>query len=347
MRTLAGHLLLLVWLLLDARSAAARAATPPPPPPPGFPLVTSEQPLVVEGGRVHVRCGAIDFIGVIASCRVAASLRVRVAHDDRLIVQGEPADEVLLDGHPLASTQVVRAGAVFELFVRAERSLDLDVDGEESPYVLSALFTRHPLAGEHRAMGAPSTGAAVTLLANARLEGTLELDAREHGLVEVRAASRTIGGTASLTDPDALAGLRLHLARDRTHERPLANGGPYAILGSRLALSSEPEQLVAALGYEVVLEDAYFMSLAIGTDGSSIFEALVVEIAAPDPLYILGSFAAGVGVVARQLGAREADAALRLRLSWQLPMLFGVVADLDWWPSIEEATVTLGARLSL
>ena len=88
MRTLAGHLLLLVWLLLDARSAAARAATPPPPPPPGFPLVTSEQPLVVEGGRVHVRCGAIDFIGVIASCRVAASLRVRVAHDDRLIVQG-------------------------------------------------------------------------------------------------------------------------------------------------------------------------------------------------------------------------------------------------------------------
>jgi len=28
-------------------------------------------------------------------------------------------------------------------------------------------------------------------------------------------------------------------------------------------------------------------------------------------------------------------------------MFFGVVADLDWWPSIEEATITVGARLSL
>lgn len=347
MRTIASALVLCVWLLLDVASVHARAASPAPEPPPGFPTIASEHALVVEAGRVHVRCGAFDFIGVIATCRVTASLRVRVEHDDVLASRAEPGDVVLLDGRPLAATRFVRAGTVLTLHVQGERSLDVSPDAEESPYVLSAAFTRHPLAGEHREMGTASTGTDLSFLAHARLEGVVEIDARDRGLVSVRVGERTIGTAAELRAPDVLADLRLHLERDRTHERPLANGGPYAILGSRLSLSDAPEQLVFALGYEVILENAFFASLSIGTDGASLSEALVVEIAAPDPLYILGSFGAGVGVVFRQLGAREADAALRLRLSWQLPMLFGVVADLDWWPSIEEATITVGARLSL
>jgi hypothetical protein len=346
-RTIVCAFGLCLWLLLDASSVQARAASPAPEPPPGFPSIASEHPLVVEAGRLHVRCGAFDFIGVIASCRVTASLRVRVEHDDVLVVRAEPTDVVLLDGRPLTSTQFVRAGSVLDLHMQGERPLEVSPDAEESPYVLSAAFTRHPVAGEHREMGTASTGTDLSFLAHARLEGVIELDVRDRGVVSVHAGERAIASTAELRAPDALAGLHLSLTRDRTHERPLANGGPYAILGSRLALSDEPEQLVAALGYEVILENAFFASLSIGTDGASLFEALVVEIAAPDPLYILGSFGAGVGAVFRQLGAREADAALRLRLSWQLPMLFGVVADLDWWPSIEEATLTVGARLSL
>lgn len=337
-----------LYALAPLSHAAARAIEPLPRPTPPTTLVV-EGALVVTSADIHVACGSFDFIGIEATCRVTARLHVRATHTTRLSFSSAlaPSDTFVIDGMPLAGAHTIGEGQERELFVRVDRSLSASPHVEESPYVLSAAFTRHPLLGEHRSMGTASAGATIEILPGAHLGGTLHLDARSRGVVEVRLGERVVDSTFDTQDVGALETITLHLERDRTHEGSLANGGLFATLGVAMSLTEAREQLTAALGWELVLESAFFVSLALGTDGSAITESLIVEIASPSPLFIVPSFGAGVGVVARQLGDRAPDAALRLRLSAQTPLFLGVVCDLDYWPSIAEATLTVAARLSL
>lgn len=346
--TTAAALLVVACVLSLPVRVQARAMEPARAPAPTTSL-TIEGEIVVIEGDVHVSCGSFDFIGVYASCRVRGRLRMRASTDVRIRLDGalDASESFLLEGQPLAGTHAIARGSERELYVDLERSMDASPDAEESPYVLSAAFTRHPLLAEHRSMGTASDGAHIDLLPGARLEGVLRLDARSRGVVRVELGDREVHGLDRATGPGLLPTLSLHLSRDRTHEGPIANGGLHVLVGASSVLDGGDGSLVVAGGYEWILESAYFVSLTVGVVGDALTEAFVVEIASPAPLYIVPSFGAGVGVVARQLGDRAADAALRLRLSAQAVMFGGVVCDLDYWPSIGGFTLTIAGRISL
>lgn len=347
-----GVLTALALSSLTTSRAEARAILPPPVEPPHGEVMIEGDVIVTEGD-VHVRCGTFDFIGVAADCRVTARLTLRASAPSRVVISGALDDEelVLLDGSTPDEARWLAPGRDHELFVRFDRSLSASPDVEESPYVVSASFARHPLLGEHRAMGTASDTSTIVLARGARFVGVLHVDARGRGSVEVEVGERGVEGrvdqVATEGAIESLAAIGLSLSRDRTHAGPVANGGLFAVIGLAIALADGAERGAYALGYEWILEDAYFFSLALETDGASLREAFVVEIASPAPLYIVPSFSAGLGVVARQLGARPADAALRMRLSAQLPVFAGVVCDLDYWPSIGELTLSVGGRISL
>jgi len=96
---------------------------------------------------------------------------------------------------------------------------------------------------------------------------------------------------------------------------------------------------------QVAAEEHFIASLWFETDTESISEALLIEVAAPG-LFILPSLAVGVGVVATQLGPRNADAALRIRMtssSWGL----GFVSDFDYFPSTGTWSAGLAGRFGI
>ena len=88
------------------------------------------------------------------------------------------------------------------------------------------------------------------------------------------------------------------------------------------------------------------LSAWVETDLDSLYESLLVEFSLPGLIFAVPGLGVGVGAVARQLGDRDADAALRVRVSAQW-FAVGLVADFDYWPVLGRWTGVVRARVSL
>lgn len=344
-----GTALAVVMLCVLAPSLAeARAASPPPAPEAPFPIVSIEGDVVVREGELRLQCGSFDLIEIEATCRITARLRIEARGEASLVVEPHDArDELRIEG-----TRGVRrrlpAGRSAEVLLASTRTLSVGPDVEESPYVVSAAFARHPLAGEHQAMGTHEDRLTFAPL-GVPLAGTLRIDVRGRGPVAVFADGRALEDVTIRGD-GTMPSITLVLSRDRGHEGLLANGGPVVLAGSTLQLWNEREHVSIAIGYELSLAELLFVSVAVGTDLRSVSESLVLEIASPEPLYIVPSISAGVGVVAREAtSAAESgrlDLAVRGRIGAQWPFV-GLCLDLDYWPSFDGLTLTPSLRVSL
>ena len=100
------------------------------------------------------------------------------------------------------------------------------------------------------------------------------------------------------------------------------------------------------VAYEAGLGPWVFVSASFETDFDSILQSAVIDVATPQVLIFLPSLRAGTGVVARQLGPRDADVGVRLRLGASMFAAGGDV-DFDYWPAIDEWTMTGALRISL
>mgnify|MGYP001598565147 CR=1 FL=1 len=125
------------------------------------------------------------------------------------------------------------------------------------------------------------------------------------------------------------------------------HGGPYLAMGLRGTTAPDDEgRFALRVGYELALVEHVIGSIAFETDFDSILESVLVEIASPELAILIPSFAAGVGLALRQLGQRDADAALRLHIGANV-LSAGVAVDLDYWPAIADWTLTAVARVSV
>jgi hypothetical protein len=126
---------------------------------------------------------------------------------------------------------------------------------------------------------------------------------------------------------------------------PLRNGGPVLAFGMRGPIDAQLTRGVFRVGWEVSLFEYGFVQAAMEMDGESLFESLVVDVSTPEIAIMIPSLRLGAGVVARQLGPRPADFALRLRVGGNvLPM--GFDADFDYWPAVSGWTLSFTGRIS-
>lgn len=136
------------------------------------------------------------------------------------------------------------------------------------------------------------------------------------------------------------------LAVSHHHEaEAFANGGPALAIGGHLDLDAPGGRFWLAVGYEVGLFEHLIASLWLETDLESISEALLIEVALPG-LFVLPSLSGGLGLVLTQLGPRNADAALRIRLALSSYVL-GVITDFDYFPSTGTWMAGVAARIGI
>ncbi len=317
-------------------------------------------------GEVSIACGGFEFVDAWVTCTVDAALHLSTDDGVRLTVvrspersevpleahaivipDEHPDDVVMLGGHPLVDTAALAPGMSRTLVVHATRSLHGTFDANDY-LVFSSPLTRHPLLSESHAFDYQGDALEVALLhGDVQVTGPVRFDARHTSAVEVRLATMRVADVRELLRGNRDIAFSIALDRDREYDGPIANGGISFLVATRTNLDLDGgDQLLLAVDYEVILHDFIYASLALATDFESLFESLVVEVATPDILLILPSVSVGVGLVARQLGERSAEAALRLRVGGAWPML-GVRVDVDYWPDGGQWTMTAGLRIGL
>lgn len=325
--------------------AGARPIEAPPAPLPG---VVVSGVAEVSDLEVTVRCGALDLLSA-TQCQVHARFYLQPGSDATASVAlspGSPA-ELLVDDAP---PEPMVGGPRRRIDLRFERHLAISADQNEDVFVMVPVRARHMVLGESTATRASGDGAYGTLIEGAILRGVIRahVDA-PHELV-VNIAGQTLEGDtieSGVELPAETTHLALVLEAPAHQDQPIQDGGPLLLLGARFNLFGEDGgNFLLGGGYEVGIADYVLASLAFETNFESIMESLVVEIATPELLVIFPSLAAGVGVVARQLGNRDADAALRLRIAFNV-MAIGFVGDFDYWPAIGDWTATMACRLSI
>lgn len=253
-----------------------------------------------------------------------------------------PAAGVLLDfaltvdGEPSSGDVLLAAGesATFDVRYRVQTP-------RGSALLVPAVDLRHVVLGEGERLHRQRIGLDVPVLAGdgIEVEGGVAIDASAPGL-DVH-----VGRDRVAQWPHRSQGLpTLAVSRHREAEA-FANGGPAVALGGRFDLDAPGERFWLAAGYEVALFEHLIASLWIETDLESIAEALLIEVALPG-LFVLPSLSAGAGLVLTQLGPRQSDAALRIRLALSSYVL-GVIADFDYFPSTGTWTAGIAARIGI
>ena len=368
---IASHLVLFALALMSPAIAQASAAPPrvvhvrDP-----MPTIAVEGDLQVTRGEITVSCGLIEFVDAWATCTIDATLRLSTDGGARLtrehpathtspsseeqaepresvIVDAHPDDVVLLGGRPFTGTLALLPGMSRTLVIRATRDLHGAFDSNDY-LVFSAPVTRHPLLSESHAFEySDDVWGAELLRGDFTITGPVRLDARNTTGLEVLLGEQRVNDVGTLPLGREPIALSVALHRDRDHEDPVANGGLALLGATRVNLDREEgERALVAVEYAVILSDFVFASASIATDFDSVFESLVLEVATPDLIFLIPSLSAGLGVVVRELGDRNADAALRARFIATWPML-GLQVDLDYWPDLGQWTSTLGLRVGL
>ncbi|MFO0607152.1 MAG: hypothetical protein U0324_28580 [Polyangiales bacterium] len=321
-------------------------------------LVALSGRAVVRGAWARVRCDVLVLTETFATCRVEARFDVAMPDGGSLTPNASPDDAIRFDGAP-AQAQAVPAGGTVRVTLTATRGLSTDTRWRGGPWVLSPLAARHPFFGEASDVAHTGGNAAVTLYAGEDVTqaGEVALDADGDGVVTVRAdpfeapfRRREAYTTTVPDEPPARvergASVSMSLgAREAPERSALRNGGPVLAFGMRGPVDRELSRGLYRVGWEVALFEYVFVQGALETDGDSLFESAVVDVSSPELAVIVPSLRLGVGAVARQLGPRPADGALRLRVGGNLlPMGFDV--DFDYWPAVTEWTLTVACRLS-
>jgi hypothetical protein len=355
------RLLLATGLVALPLSASAYAPTPPArPSAPSGVTVTGEAS--VRDARVSIRCDALVLTETFATCRVEASYEVVTRAGATVAPAAASPDTVRFNG-AAAAARTLPPGGSLRVTVSATRSLATSTRYRGGPWVISPAAVRHPFLGESADLDhqGDSTGVVLYVGERVALEGTIALDHVVEPAVHVAA-----GESVSTYDPrpdapsyprtaeqdaDAprvtvrYASVALSVsARDDT-TGPLQNGGPVFAFGLRGPVDQELTRGVYRVGWEVSLFEYGFVQAAMEMDGESLFESLVVDVATPEIAIMIPSLRLGAGVVARQLGPRPADFALRLRVGASLlPM--GFDADFDYWPEVSGWTLSFTGRIS-
>jgi len=343
-------------LLALPRTALAAAAPPPPPPPVPLTALAAHGRVALEDVSVTVRCDVSGHPAPSGSCHVEAHFALVAVGPTRLD-RFEPARPgwgpepdapriVDGEGEPLSTPLELARGERVAVRVSATRRLRTEVEPTLF-LMMSPMTMRHLLLGESREVRRRGDGVSGALVEGQAVEvrGPVHVDATDAGPVVVGLAGEEVVGVARRAVDRV--GLSLTLEPDPGSELPIQPGGPVLLAGAAGPLDASDDELRFSLGaaYELGVTDYLFVSAAFETDFHSIMESVVVEAASPFILLLPGVFA-GAGVVFRQLGDRDPDAAFRIRLGAQMPVV-GVAADLDYWPTIGEWTGSIRARLSL
>jgi len=353
---------LLVLLGWTAKAAASASPAPPPPPPPLAALGVTG-PGVVRDATVEVDCEDVSEALPAARCVVVARFELLAVDALELRdVRSRPGvanrfesrpnvtpvdDHVWVDGAPIAEVRMVAAGESVHVELSTTRVLSSHPSRRGYDFFVPPMRLRHVFFGgglQTRQVGESLRGRLVEG-DTVRVQGGMHVAVRVPDMVRVR-----VDGTALQTTTEVDGA---HLALDVTLDPPwepptlVEQGGPWLALGARFPRldSNGHARFFLRVGYEWGIARYLFASGSVASDFESLLESVVVEAASP-LLLLLPGVTAGVGVVARQLGPGRADAALRLRVGANLPVL-GVTADFDYWPSRRVWTGTIAARLSL
>ena len=325
---------------------------------PAAPSARVEGTADVSDVRVTVRCRSTGVFERGARCTVEGRF-VLVARGGVTLRRGDVRGDAMHVGAEATAVRAVADGERVRVTVTATREFETRT-GFRSPWVIAPMVARHPGLGDSDGFVRHAGTSEVAVVSGPSLTfvGEVALDADGDRRVAVSAGAGTFatrnrrpaGVVPTRADePDAAAERRVVVSMDIAPRRdsagPLRNGGPVLALGSRIPLSDETDRLLLRGAWEVSLWEHLFVSAGAETDFDSVFESAVVDVASPGLAVIIPSFRAGVGVVARQLGPRPADFALRLRLGANLFSLGGDV-DVDYWPATTGWTLSITGRLS-
>ncbi|MCB9593126.1 MAG: hypothetical protein H6719_10370 [Sandaracinaceae bacterium] len=360
--------LALALTLLAVPAPCAASASPGPPPDERLAGLEVIGEAVVRDLALQVHCDATNLIDDTARCALRARFSLeaigevsihagpRAPRPDgetslRAMGQLVRVGEVRVDGEVLGEEpRGLEPGARVEVEIEADRELGRGVEYVgEAPWIVMPMVGRHPLFGQSEGMrrGGDGIGGVLVDGARVRFEGELGVEVEAPGFLHVRVAGHEVDGSRTLDASRPTLSLGIEARPDADPVVQL--GGPVVALGATGPFPGSPDdepRFHLSVGYELGLFEWVLVSAAFETDFDSIAEALVVEAATPQLMVIVPSISGGVGVVARQLGDRDADAALRLRAGVHL-FGVGVRADYDYWPTTGDWTVTIAARISL
>ncbi|MEZ4389951.1 MAG: hypothetical protein R3A48_02555 [Polyangiales bacterium] len=334
--------------------AAGAYADHGPPPRESVALVRVSGRASVRGARAEVRCRSGRVLERWARCTVRAEYALEAHGDVTLASRLQAGDEVTVDGARLGTELRLAEGARAIVRVSVTRSLETTTRVRESPWVFAPMVVRHPFFGESRTRRYQGDRAEVDVISGTDLELVDEpaLD-REHDPVlqvtfdreRLLGSGMRVRRAADATRAEQCLRVAIGLTAREEPTGPLMNGGPVLALGSRISTQGAPSRFMLRGAYEVGLFEHLFVSASVETDFESLMESLVVDVASPNYVILIPSFRLGVGVVARQLGPRPADFALRLRAGMNL-LPGGFDADFDYWPELGGWTISLTGRLS-
>ncbi len=315
----------------------------------------------VRDVRVTVRCVPEGVLERGADCTVTGRYDVVATGAATVTAASLPGEEVRFDDGVGVVSRTLAAGDRTRVVVTARRRVETGTRLPGAPWVYSPMAVRHGIFGQTTAFAYRGGYGAVVLFSGAGVTvvGGVALDADGGRRVEVSAdesmAAASVNGreyeaerTAEERGPmERRVTVGMSIAARTQPEGPLRNGGPVLAAGSRMSLSGEGvERFVLRGSWEASLWEYAFVAAAVETDFESVFESVVVDVANPALAIIVPSFRAGVGAVARQLGPRPADFAMRLRVGGNFFPL-GSDVDFDYWPSIGGWTLSVTGRFSL
>lgn len=347
---------LCLGVLGRARDASAGASPMPPPRDPS-PYVRVTGPAEVRDAKVAVDCAARRIFEISAGCKVKATLAVAATGPVTLHAMiGVDEIDLGAPGHERA----LAAGEVATITIVARRSLSTSYTLRNGPFIIAPMVARHMFLGSSATQRRVGGEAALALVSGGELVlgGAPALDADGDGRVTITLereeveVDRASGHTPWGPRPPVREGEESAWVRERRLTVRLAiparanasgllhHGGPVLAGGVR------DDSFLLRGAYEVSLGEYVFLSASVETDFDSIIESLVIDVSTPEVIVFLPSLRLGTGVVARQLGPRPADVGVRLRGGGNLAAI-GLDMDLDYWPAIDDWTVTGTFRVSL
>lgn len=340
--------LVIVLLLATASPVhAAAAASPAPPPPP--PALSVLGPATLREVRVVVECD--DRSGALPATRCAIDVRFSMEAGLEP-VQLELRDQGRGDAGTMRVDSEVVSACTLEPGQRASVSFHTAAylaarRVDELEWITPAMYVRHFLVGDVLATHNEGAWFSTPAVEGMRItvEGPIGVETRVPDFVSVTVGAADVSGRASLDVPRP--SISIGVTPPALDHGPIQPGGPFLAGGARFDMSnsSDDGRFLLQAGYELGFAEHFFVSVGLETDFESIMQSVVLEAATPAVLIIPSVFA-GVGVVARQLGPRDADAALRLRVGTTL-MVVGVCVDLDYWPAIGEWTMSALVHASI
>lgn len=310
-------------------------------------------PAEVDNVRIEVRCSARRWAEWSATCKTRATFDVIAGGSLTMTAMASVVDDVDLGAPGVART--LAAGERATVTVTSTRWLKTTTTWRE-PFILGPMIARHPYLGASKDLEHHAGIGEIALVSGGELTltGAPVLDDRARGEVVVAVARAEasvdpdgVPRSHTLGSPDEGGPLRERRwtvtmtlpARDPVHGL-LRAGGPVLALGIR------DESFLVRGGWELGLGEHMFLSAALETDFSSILESVVIDVATPELLVLIPSLRVGTGVVARQLGDRDADAGVRLRAGANV-FAIGTDVDFDYWPAIDGWTLSATGRFSL